>query len=174
MLRAGFTPVQASADRMLQTVHVLRGTLSVLIAAGAFLIVSGLQLRYYVRTGPGPGFFPVWIGALLAASSLYLLVETFRSRDGREPFFPTGEAAKRLGLIVMLLLAAWVALEYLGYRLAILGFALVAPRLFGKQSTVTTIVVALIASFGVAYVFEKWLGVWLPTPQIEFLQRLGL
>lgn len=159
---------------MIQSVNVLRGTLAVMIAAGVFFVVTGLQLRYYVRTGPGPGFFPVWIGALLAASSLYLMVQSFRAKEGVEPFFPSREAAQRVALVVLSLVCVWVALDYLGFRLAILGFALIVPQLFGRQSIVTTVVIAVIASFGVAYGFEKWLGVWLPTPTFEFLQRLGL
>lgn len=159
---------------MIQSVNVLRVALAVMIAAGVFLVVNGLQLRYYVRTGPGPGFFPVWIGAVLAASGLYLMAQGFLVREDSESFFPSREAAQRVGLVVLSLVCVWVALEYLGFRLAILGFALIVPQLFGRQSIATTVVIAVVASFGVAYGFERWLGVWLPTPELEFLQRLGL
>ena len=63
----------------------LRGVLIGLLAMGLLLLATGIQLRYYVRTGPGPGFLPVWIGALLAASSLYMMVESFTSSQDREP-----------------------------------------------------------------------------------------
>jgi len=157
----------------MQTVNVLRGTLVVLIAVGAFLVFNGLHLRYYMRTGPGPGFFPVWIGTALAVTSLLLIVRSFVASENDGPFFPSREAAQRVALAIASLICTWLALEYLGFRLAIFCFALVVPRLIARQSMLTSLIVALTASFGVGYAFEKWLGVFLPAPDLEFLQRLG-
>src|SRR5262249_28519385 len=113
----------------MQAVNVLRGTLAALVALGAFLIFNGLQLRYYMRTGPVPGFFPVWIGAALAIASLLLIVRSFVASESDGPFFPSREAAQRVGLAVVSLILTWLALEYLGFRLAIFCFALIVPRL---------------------------------------------
>jgi putative tricarboxylic transport membrane protein len=156
------------------TVHVLRGALIALAAFGAFLIYSGFHLRYYVRTGPGPGFFPIWIGGLLVATSLAAVVESLFAGGDSEPFLPTRDAVTRVLLIIAALAATWFALEYLGYRLSILLFALAVPQILGRQSLLLTVPAALIVSFGVAYIFQKWLGVWLPPATLEPLASLGL
>lgn len=152
----------------------LRGVLIGLLAIGLLLLATGIQLRYYVRTGPGPGFFPVWIGILLSISCLWALVGSFVHAHDVTPFLPSREAGVRVGLVLLGLLATWLLLEYLGFRLAILLFALFVPRVLGRQSMLTVVGVAILASFGIGYVFETWLGVYLPRSSFEALSILGL
>lgn len=42
---------------------------------GVFAIVESRQLPYYTSNGPGPGFFPLWIGIALAVVSTIHLVQ---------------------------------------------------------------------------------------------------
>ncbi len=158
----------------MQTVHAKRLFLLALAGFSAFLIYSGFHLKYYVRTGPGPGFFPIWIGALLAFGSLMLLAQSFMETFEREAFFPSREAATGVFTVLAALFAAWFGLKYFGYRLTIFAFCLFVPRVFGRQPRVLTILVALFMSFGVGFIFEKWLGVFLPDPSIDLLKNLGL
>lgn len=158
----------------MQIVHAKRGFLLALASFAGFLIYSGFHLKYYVRTGPGPGFFPIWIGALLACGTLGLLARSFMEQDDTEPFFPSREAATGVFAVLAALLATWFGLKYFGYRLTILAFCLFVPRVFGKQPLILTIATALFMSFAVGVIFERWLGVFLPDPSIEILKRLGL
>lgn len=158
----------------MQFVHAKRGFLILLACFAGFLIFNGLHLKYYVRTGPGPGFFPIWIGGLLALGAMSLLVKSYFDDADGENFFQSQEAALGVIWVVAALVITWFGLKYLGFRLAILFFCLIVPRVFGTQPIVTTIAVAVFASFGVAYAFEKWLGVFLPEPAFEMLKILGL
>lgn len=157
----------------MRLVHVLRGMLVVLIGAAVLVIVNGLRLRYYVRTGPGPGFFPIWVGGILAGCGLLLLGQSFFDGDRTERFFLSREAALRVLTIVLSLAVVWAGLEYLGFRLAVFAFAIIVPRVLGSQSWAVTAGVALTASFGVAYGFEKWLGIQLPRSTFEPLAAIG-
>ena len=154
--------------------HALRGVLSAMLLIGIYLVVAGFQLRYSGRTGPGPGFFPVWIGTLLSLSSLWALFRSFVDNPDRTPFIRSREAATRVGTVLAGLFATWWLLEYLGFRLASLLFAISVPPLLGRQKLAVLVIIAVAISFGTAYVFERWLGVLLPRSSFEFLADLGL
>jgi putative tricarboxylic transport membrane protein len=146
---------------------------------GIACVAVGLGYQYYDLMGPGAGFFPIWIGVLLTALSVAVLVQGLRSApapgeaEADEPFFPSPAAAYRiLGLLVALFVVCWL-LDVLGFRLTIFVFALIGPRLIEPQPLVRSLVVALLCSFGVAYGFESWLQVQLPSPSIGVLDDLG-
>ncbi len=141
---------------------------------GALFAVLGLKFDYYGLLGPGPGFFPVWIGLILAGSCLILLVQTFFRHDDPQPFFLSSAAARRVLGLAASLVAAWLVLDVVGFRLTVLAFALIVPHVLDRQRAVTTVVVAVTASFGVAYGFESWLLVQLPEPAFGWLRDLGL
>lgn len=158
----------------MRTFHAT-GLISVLLGgSGAVFVYLGLQFDYWGITGPGPGFFPIWIGAILAGSCLLLLVQTIAGTDRSEPFFPAPGAAFRVFGLVLSLVVVWYLLEILGFRLAVLLFTLIVPHILDRQSAITTIIVALVASFGVAYGFESWLLVQLPEPAFGLLRDIGL
>lgn len=158
----------------MRLVHVLRGALIAFVALGALLVGMGFQLKYYLRTGPGPGFFPIWVGGTLIVFSLAMLVQSLFDRSPSERFFPDREAAWRIFAVTLSLPLTWFGLQYLGFRITMLLFALIVPRIIRKQSAPVTVAIALLASFGVAYAFEHWLGVYLPRAAYEPLERLGL
>jgi putative tricarboxylic transport membrane protein len=151
----------------------LRGVLGLLLALGVALISAGVQLRYYGRTGPGPGFFPIWVGSLLSASCLWALVGSFIDAPDRTLFIASKEACLRVGAVLAGLCGALLLLELLGFRLAILLFALFVPPILDRQHPLTVAAVAILLSFGTAYAFENWLGVWLPRSSIETLANFG-
>lgn len=157
----------------MQLVHVLRAFALCFAALGAFVVASGFKLKYYGVLGPGPGFFPIWLGSILVVACLVLFFRSFFVRAESEPFFASSDAAIRVLAVVLSLAAIWLALHYLGFRLAILSFALFVPRILGRQSPVIAGTVALILSFGVGFAFETWLGVPLPEPAFESLKSLG-
>jgi hypothetical protein len=45
------------------------------LAFSAYLVFESRQMEYYADLGPGPGFFPFWLGVLLAVLSLVWLVQ---------------------------------------------------------------------------------------------------
>lgn len=49
-----------------------------LVALGAFVAGQAWDWPYMTKDGPGPGFFPLWIGVLLAALSILLVALQFR------------------------------------------------------------------------------------------------
>jgi putative tricarboxylic transport membrane protein len=145
---------------------------------GIACVAVGMGYQYYDLMGPGAGFFPIWIGILLTGLSLAVLVQGLRSAaeeaEAAEPFFPSPAATWRIVGLLVALFVVWLLLDVLGFRLTIFLFALIGPRLIEPQPLVRSVVVALLCSFGVAYGFEAWLQVQLPSPSIGVLDDLGL
>ena len=131
----------------------------------AFAIWKSTNLPLKDALGPGPGFFPLWLGIIGGTLALLLVVEVTRQKvsgPAIADLVPDDDAKKRIVAVLALLAAAIAAFEPLGFRLTALGFtALLLPAL-GARSLVVGIPFVLAASFGVFHVFYHWLKVPLP------------
>lgn len=152
----------------------LRATAAGLAVFGGGIAWFGTGLSYYDLLGPGAGFFPIWLGLMLCASSLVVLGQSFFAEDDGATLFQSSDGAVRVAVLAASLFGVWLLLDLLGFRLTILLFMLLVPNLLGRQPPLRIVAVALVMSFGVAYVFERWLGVVLPKPAIPFLETIGL
>ena len=148
-----------------------------LAAAGVFLalfagtIYLSLKLPLLDALGPGPGFFPLILALLGGALAVALVVELARERqtatdagdaEAAEPFMPDGAAMFRIVGIIVLLLAAFSAIDPLGYRLTAFLFITLLLLVLGIRNYLTIVLVALVLSFGVFHSFYYWLKVPLP------------
>ena len=139
------------------------------LALFAFGVWLSLLLPLGDRLGPGPGFFPLWLGLIGIALSITLFVQTTRQpADASEDrLMPDRPASLRILAVLGLLAAAALALDTLGFRLTALLFTgLLLPALGIRSLTVIAIFAAL-SSFGVFHVFYYWLKVPLPIGVFE-------
>jgi putative tricarboxylic transport membrane protein len=146
------------------------------LAFSICLLFKSRQMEYYATLGPGAGFFPLWLGGLLAVLSIIWLVQV--SIGPKEPmeagFIPSRQGIIRvLSVLAALALFAWVV-ETLGFQLTTLVFLGTLLIALGRQNMIVTAAVAIGGSFGVHYIFTKWLDVPLPASSVEFLRNLGL
>ena len=149
-----------------------------LIATGAMLVLclftiwQSLLLPLTDRLGPGPGFFPFWLALIGAVLAVGLLITTFREAadpsDAETRILPHGEGGKRWLAIVVLLAAVTVAMEFVGFRLAMLAFNAILVIALGERRWWVIAVFAVLGSVGVYYVFTTWLDVLLPVSQFGF------
>jgi putative tricarboxylic transport membrane protein len=152
------------------------------VAAAAFLIFSATvvllaaRMTYFDEVGPGPGFLPFWAGGLLVVlSAIWLLQVWWRPVAPDEPaFFPERGAATRVIIVLAALVLFTALLGRLGFRPAAFGFLVLALLALGRRDLFVVLAVALVGSFGVYHVFWHWLGVPLPTSNVQALQNLGL
>lgn len=143
-------------------------------AIGALFLWQSRALVYYTPYGPGPSFFPRWLGGLLLALALFLFVASLFSPPRLEGALgpPRGARAD-----VILTLAAIIGfallIERVGFALTV--FPMVGLLLIARRTPLATaLVVAALASFGVGYVFANHLGVALPRAPADILLPLGL
>jgi len=148
-----------------------------LVAAGTFLVLFAgtiylsSKLPLLDALGPGPGFFPLILALLGVVLSLALLVQLVRQPDAAvgapdpdasEDLVPDRSAMFRIVGIIVLLLAAFTALDPLGYRLTALVFITLLLLVLGVRNYIAIALVALALSFGVFHSFYYWLKVPLP------------
>ena len=150
-----------------------------LVATGAmlafclFALWQSLLLSLTDRLGPGPGFFPFWLALIGIVLALALLFSMWReprpaaqdSSIEEVRILPHGRGALRCLAIVGLLAAVTIAMEFVGFRLAMLAFNAALVIALGERRWWLIAVFAVLGSFGVYYLFTTWLDVLLPTGQ---------
>ncbi len=136
-----------------------------LLALFIYAIWLSVQLPLSDELGPGPGFFPLWLGIIGVVLGIVLIVEVTRApEDGPSvaELIPDGAAFFRIGAIVALLALVTFGFEPLGYRITALVFSIAVLLALGARSPVAIGLFAICASFGVFHAFYYWLKVPLP------------
>ncbi|MEW6671959.1 MAG: tripartite tricarboxylate transporter TctB family protein [Thermodesulfobacteriota bacterium] len=146
------------------------------LAMSVYVMVGAFALEYYTPIGPGPGFFPFWLAAILAVLTAVWLVRVYMGP--REPlpegFFPSRSAGVQIISVLGALILFVFLAELLGFRITMLGFLLFVLYGPGRQSAPISITIAIAGSFGAYYLFHDLLGIHLPFATIGFLENLGL
>lgn len=147
-----------------------------LIATGAMLVFclfaiwQSLLLSLTDRLGPGPGFFPFWLGLIGAVLAVALLITTFREAadpaEADAQVLPRGPGAHRWLAIVGALAIVTLVMDYVGFRLSMLVFNVALVVALGERRWWIVAIFAVLGSYGVFYVFTTWLDVLLPVGQI--------
>ena len=146
-----------------------------LVATGIMLVLCLLAvwqsslLALTDKLGPGPGFFPFWLSLIGTVFSAVLLVGVIRAPadDGQgEPVLPDRYGALRIGAIIGTLAVTTLLMEVLGFQLAMLGFNVALLVSLGERRWIAIALFSLAGSFGVHYVFTRWLDALLPAGQL--------
>lgn len=140
------------------------------IAGFAFLGVAlflgwhASRLSYSSPLGPGPGFFPLWLCILLGLLAVAAIVNTRRSAAPAPSarFWPDRVALIRIATVVAGLAFIAASLSTLGFPLTMLVFYLALTFVLGSRSPAEILGVAILGSFGVYYVFTRYLSQPLP------------
>ena len=127
-------------------------------ALAAYVIVQASGWDYMGPDGPGPGFFPLWYGAAMAALSLALVISSLRRGGDKVDWRGAGRA-----FTVWLTLAVSVAaFKLVGFLIgfAALSFFMVAVMYRRPLPVAAAVAAGLAAGFYV--LFPLLLGVNLP------------
>ncbi len=146
------------------------------IAMGVYAAVQAQEMTLFTEIGPGSGFFPFWLGIILAVLSTVWLVQiTFRpfETDG-EPFLPDRAGMARIFAIIAALFFFTFLAELVGFQFTMLAFLFFLLLVLGRRSLPITLAISIAGSIGVYYVFKQYLDVQLPASSIEVLRNLGL
>ena len=125
---------------------------------------ESFQLSLSDTLGPGPGFFPFWLGVLGAVLAVALVVQLHLNQVDLGTAALEFDSAGVRGVIqvVVALAAGSALLEIAGFRvsmLLLLGYLL---HILGVRSRLAIAVFATVGSFGVFHVFYYLLRVPLP------------
>ena len=144
-----------------------------LLAIAVLVITDSLRVGIgWADDGPRAGYFPFYIGLLLAASSGWVLIGQLRAWSADSEEFATRQ---QVGLVVSVLvpMVLYVALIF-AIGIYIASAVLIGYFMFrhGKYKAVLALPVAIGVPLFFYAVFEKWFLVPLPKGPLE--QLLGL
>lgn len=153
------------------------GFAGLLFLSGLFILFQSFSYGWESRGTPGPGFFPFWVGLLIALTAFgWGINEARASIESQIPQDLDPAGIWRVLRIFVAFVVFLIVFEPLGYNIAVLLFMLYLTYSLGKgKGPVWVMVVnSLAASFGLYLIFDYGLGVRLPGSIIPFLADLGL
>jgi putative tricarboxylic transport membrane protein len=135
-----------------------------LLAIFAFFVFESYRLSLRDALGPGPGFFPFWLGILAAVLALILLSQLHLGRIdlGEEALTFDRAGVWSVVRVLVGLIAATALLEVIGFRFSMLLLITYLLVILGGRSWIAITIGACAGSFGVYYVFFDLLKVPLP------------
>ncbi|HEX2922537.1 MAG TPA: tripartite tricarboxylate transporter TctB family protein [Chloroflexota bacterium] len=156
--------------------RINQGAGIVFFVGSVMVMLESRNLEYYTNLGPGPGFFPLWLSGILAALSLIWVIQQSRepSKPLEEGFIPTRTAVFRVVSILGAIVLMGLLMDTVGFQLTALAFLLFLLLVLGRQNLALTLVIAIVGSFGLYYLFTTYLDVALPPSTIPFLAEVGL
>ena len=134
-----------------------------LAAFGIYVVYGGSKLSYVSEVGPGPGFFPFWIGIGLLLFGAYQMVLSYSSArrhavDGVPIWSGSGRALGAwLGLAVAIALFRWI-----GFALGFVLLTMFLVVVLDHRPVVLAFGIGAGLALAFYIVFEFALGVSLP------------
>jgi hypothetical protein len=143
----------------------------VLLVLSGYVIRESWLMPQSATFGPGPGFLPFWLGVLLAALALILLITTWRRRttekDGQSPF-PGGRALLSVGLVLLGLALYTLLMEWLGFLVDTFLFVSYLLRVVEKERWPMTFMTAILTTAALYAIFQLLLTITLPRNMFGF------
>jgi putative tricarboxylic transport membrane protein len=130
----------------------------------AFFAFESFKLSLSDALGPGPGFFPFWLGVLGGVLALVLLVQLQQGKTdvGTDAIAFDRAGTRNAALVLAGLTAASAALELAGFRLVMFALLVYLLLVLGVRRWLAIALFAAAGSFGVFHVFYDLLKVPLP------------
>lgn len=165
----------------MKRINLLFGSL--LLAFFAFMTYTAYTtLPYWSEgsyTGPGPGFFPLWINLILVGMTLYWLIQVTVRPGEKMPkdFIPAGHVGILVLTVFMDMVLFVAILDYTGFPIAMFFFLMIMVATLGERTLRSMIYYVIFSGAATAFfvfVFGRWLEVAFPQTQIGILKALGL
>lgn len=164
----------ADASRRITTWKVELFVATCLLALGAVVAFKSYALGAGWREdGPGPGYFPFYIGLLICIASVVVLVRAMLPASRDESVFVTHSQLRQVLTVLLPSLAFVLAVQFLGLyvgsMLFIAGFMVWIGRYGWLRSVLVGFAVAAVAFV----MFEVWFKVPLFKGSLDPLRFLG-
>jgi putative tricarboxylic transport membrane protein len=139
----------------------------VLLGIGVLIIVDTYRLGAgWAPDGPQAGYFPFRIGVLIAACSLVVVIQALRAKQD-DSLFVEWRKLVPVSQILFPLVAYVGVMQYLGMYVASALFVAGLMRWLGKYTLRKSLVVAVIMSLIIFWLFELQFSVPLPKGPLE-------
>lgn len=147
--------------------------LGIMAFISVYAIYGSFGLRLWTPRGPGPGFFPFVLAIAILGMTIIWFVQSLRD-PVEASSGSTGTSMRHIVISVATLVIVAAAMEWIGFRAAILLFLLYELLVNAKLAWWKALIIGLIASFGGYWLFNDFLGVSLPVGKIPPFTWLGI
>lgn len=144
----------------------------VLMAVAGVVITDSIRLgvRWQAIEGPAAGYFPFYIGLILATSSAVTLVRALVDKPAGGKTFVTKQAFRQVLAVLIPLVVYIVVLGFIGIYVASAIYIALFMWYFGKYPILRGALIGGAISLSLFLMFEVWFLVPLPKgPLEEFL-----
>ncbi|MDO9359412.1 MAG: tripartite tricarboxylate transporter TctB family protein [Polaromonas sp.] len=138
------------------------------VLQGSWALGSG-----WTTDGPGPGYFPFYIGIILCVSGLGVLLQTLLSKDKNREVFVDSEQLKRVLSVLLPAVVYVLAIQFVGLYVSSAVYIALFMIILGKFSPIKSVITSLIVVVLFFFMFEVWFRVPLFKGQFDPLSFLG-
>lgn len=141
----------------------------VLIAVAGVVIKDSLRLgmRWQAIEGPAAGYFPFYIGLILAVSSAVTLLRALVDKPAGLRTFVTRQAFGRVLAVLLPLIVYIVSLSFIGIYVASAVYIALFMWYFGKYPLTRGALIGVAVATALFLMFEVWFLVPLPKGPLE-------
>jgi len=140
---------------------------SVDAVVAALLTIAGMVVMYEARRlgaswtsdGPGPGYFPFYVGAMLCIGGIGILYQSLLSRNADHKVFIDREQFKRVLSVLLPAVAYAGAIMLLGQYVASAVFVALFMLWLGKYSPFKSVLLGIAVNAFFFAMFEVWFKV---------------
>lgn len=147
---------------------------AVLFAIGVVVMIEARRLgAEWTSDGPGAGYFPFYIGLLIAISSLGIFYQALFSKSRDTDTFVDREQLMRVLSVLVPAAVYAVGVRFLGLYVASAIYIALFMIILGKYPPVKSILLAVIINAVFFMMFEVWFKVPLYKGTLDPLRFLG-
>ena len=130
-----------------------------------WLVLESQKFAYASKFGIGPGFFPFWLGIVLAAFSLFRFIISLKQKydvEDMKPRLPGLRSLGRIGLIMLIMAGFALVMNGLGFLLTVFLFVSIILFILEGDSLLKSVFYGVMFSAAIFLIFRYWLEVDLP------------
>jgi len=147
---------------------------ALVVVMGVVVMVEARRLGAgWTSDGPGAGYFPFYIGLILAVGGGGILLQSLRARRSDDGVFVDSVQLKRVASVLIPSLLYTGAIMLLGLYVASAVFIALFMILLGKYSPLKSVIVGLGVNALFFMMFEVWFKVPLFKGALDPLSFLG-
>ena len=147
---------------------------AILLVIGLGVIVESRRLGAgWTSDGPGSGYFPFFIGLIIAVSSAGILAQALLGKNRNTEIFVDAEQLKRVLSVLIPATVYVLVVSVLGLYVASAVYIALFMIVLGKYSWLKSVIAALVVNTLFFFMFEVWFKVPLFKGALDPLRFLG-
>lgn len=159
-----------SAQRAVRIVTMDLVVAALIFALGALVVYESVRLGAgWGSDGPGAGYFPFYIGALICICSFAVFVQSLLKGKADRAVFVTGEQFKLVLVVLIPTTAYAVGVWLIGMYVSSALFIVLFMKIAGHYTWLRSTAVGAGVSVSAFVMFEIWFKIPLPKGPVEAL-----